>query len=64
VFQFTIRDLFWLLLVASLGASWWVAHRNARHFEAERNHLSVQLLERGADYSEELAELRRTYERR
>jgi hypothetical protein len=27
-FRFTIRDLFWLVLVAALAAGWWREHRD------------------------------------
>ncbi len=27
--RFTIRDLFWLVLVVALAVGWWLDHRNA-----------------------------------
>jgi hypothetical protein len=64
VFSFTIRDLIWLMLAASFGSCWFVDHQNAKHFEAERDDLSIQLMDVGVKVEREFAELRRQYERR
>src|SRR5215203_5159415 len=34
--QFTLRDLFWLVLVCALGVTWWLEHRQ-RVAEAEEH---------------------------
>ena len=46
MFRFTIRDIFWLTLVAALTMAWWMDRRLlARRYAAEKE----QLLQETAD---------------
>jgi hypothetical protein len=38
--KFTIRDLFWLVLVCALAVGWWVDRRNFRYTE----HILLQMV--------------------
>lgn len=41
---FTLRDLFWLVLVVGLGLGWWVERNDRRHHRLRNDRISAALV--------------------
>ena len=41
--RFSLRDLFWLVLVVGVSMAWWLEHRRAEHYRRAARYFGIEL---------------------